>query len=288
MWSFQPLGINIMQEKEMTTYYVYALIDPRNNQPFYIGKGSNTRAQTHLYNMSGVRNQFKENKIAAIRSEGLEPIIEYLVQDIADEDLAYKLETQFIRHYGRKGYEANGILTNICIDSRPPAHKGKSYEEIYGLERAKEQREKRSRLQKERGGYGPKQHSAETKAKFKKLNSGISNGNSSGLTADDILKAGEEFCRFYDNKISNKKWQHWCKVKNLPVNRRSFRFQQDLFEVFEDKFGAKIVQDSLLWFYDPTTDRNWRCLDWELQWIPIPEGFVRGRGRVKKNNVGNT
>lgn len=147
----------------MTTYYVYALIDPRNNQPFYIGKGHGSRAQTHLYEMSKVKNQFKENKIAAIRRASLEPVIEYLVIDIPQEELAYQIEASFIKHYGRKAYDPKGILTNICADSRPPNHKGKTYEEIYGVDRAKEQREKRARLQRERGGYGPKSHTDATK-----------------------------------------------------------------------------------------------------------------------------
>jgi hypothetical protein len=152
-----------VQEAQIITYYVYSLIDPRNTQPFYIGKGNGTRAQTHLYNMSGVRNIHKENKINAIRSVGLEPSIIYLVENIEDESLAYDIESLYIKHYGRKGYDPGGILTNICTDSRPPNHKGKTYEEIYGLERAKEQKEKRARLQRERGGYGPKQHSEATK-----------------------------------------------------------------------------------------------------------------------------
>lgn len=152
-----------VQEAQMTTYYIYALIDPRNSQPFYIGKGHGSRAKTHLYNMSVVRNIHKENKINAIRSEGLEPGIIYLVENIEDESLAYDIESLYIKHYGRKGYDPGGILTNICTDSRPPNHKGKTYEEIYGVERAKEQKEKRARLQRERGGYGPKQHSEATK-----------------------------------------------------------------------------------------------------------------------------
>jgi len=152
-----------VQEAQMTTYYVYALIDPRNNQPFYIGKGNGSRAQTHLYDMAKVKNQFKENKIAAIRQAGLEPIIQYLIKDIPVESLAYEIESSYIKHYGRKGYDPNGILTNICTDSRPPNHKGKTYEEIYGVERAKEQKEKRARLQRERGGYGPKVQTDATK-----------------------------------------------------------------------------------------------------------------------------
>lgn len=266
----------------MTKYYVYALIDPRDHKPFYVGKGQGNRAKTHLYDMAGVRNQYKENKIAVIRAVGLEPIIQYWVENILNEELAYIIETSFIQYYGRKGYEPNGILTNICLDSRPPSHKGKTYEQIYGVERAKEQKEKRSRLQKERGGYGPKQHSEESKAKLRELNSGISNPNSSGLTSEEILKEGELFCKHYNYEISNKKWQHWCKSRKLPVTRRSFRFQDDIFTIFESKFQAKIVHDSLLWFYNPETNTNWRCFDWELNDINPPPGFERGRGKVKK------
>jgi hypothetical protein len=266
----------------MTTYYVYVLIDPRDHLPFYIGKGSGDRAKSHLCNLSNSRNQLKESRITSIKNEGFEPLIEYLIQNITNEDLAYELETAFIQYYGRQGYESHGILTNICICARPPNHKGKSYDEIYGVDKAKSQREMRSKLQKERGGYGPKKHSDKTKSKISKLNTGLNNSNSSGLSADDILKAGEEFCKFYDNKISSKKWSHWGKMKNLPVNRRSFRFEEDLFDVFKKNFGATIVYDSLLWFYNPITNKNWRCFDWELEWVSVPEGFVRGRGKVKK------
>ena len=156
-------------------YYIYALIDPRNNMPFYIGKGTGKRAHTHLWDMSRSDNIHKENKIDAIRKAGLEPQIEYLAEDIIDENLAYKMEEDLILRYGRKGYESYGILTNICLDARPPNHKGRTYEEIYGKEGAELQRVKRSQLQKERGGYGPKKHSEETRAKFRELTTGSNN-----------------------------------------------------------------------------------------------------------------
>ena len=124
-------------------YYVYELIDPRNNQPFYVGKGKGRRAKTHLWEIPETRDVYKENKIAAIRKEGLEPEIKYVVKNIADEKLAYDIETSIIKQYGRKGYDKNGILTNICEDARPPNHKGKSYEEIYGIEKAAELKEVR-------------------------------------------------------------------------------------------------------------------------------------------------
>lgn len=163
-----------MQETVLM-YYIYELIDPRNNQPFYVGKGKGRRAQTHLWVVPETRNEHKENKIAAIRKAGLEPKIRYVIENINDESLAYNIETTMIEKYGRKGYDKDGILTNICKDARPPNHKGKTYEEIYGAERASEQRRKRSQLQKERGGYGPNKHSAETKKLISEKSSGKNN-----------------------------------------------------------------------------------------------------------------
>jgi len=164
----------IKQEVELM-YYVYQLVDPRTGEPFYIGKGSGNRAESHFKETPDTRNQYKENKISSIRAAGLEPEIRYVAENIIDESLAYDIEASMIERYGRKGYDKNGILTNICKDNRPPNHKGKTYDEIYGPARAKEQRELRSKLQKERGGYGPTKHSEETKELFRLLNTGARN-----------------------------------------------------------------------------------------------------------------
>lgn len=170
----QSLAKYISQEYELM-YYVYQLVDPRNNLPFYIGKGKGRRAKTHLWDVPETRNVYKENKIQDIRCDGYEPKIEYIAENIIDEQLAYNIESGLIKKYGRKGYDVDGILTNVCIDNRPPNHKGKTYEEIYGSERAKQQRSMRSALQKERGGYGPKKHSEKTKKKLSELRSGVGN-----------------------------------------------------------------------------------------------------------------
>ena len=145
-------------------YYVYALIDPRNDQPFYIGKGTGKRAKTHLYNKRSKKdsNSFKENKIDKIRSEGLEPLV-CILKDNLDEQTAYDLEAQYIKMYGRK--EDSGILTNLCEDNRPPSIRGKTYIEAYGEEKAKEIIEKKRQAQIAAGGWGPKKHSEETKQK---------------------------------------------------------------------------------------------------------------------------
>lgn len=40
-------------------------------------------------------------------------------EKLSEED-AYKLETELIIKYGRKGIDKNGILTNRCLDRHPP------------------------------------------------------------------------------------------------------------------------------------------------------------------------
>ena len=102
-------------------YYVYLLLDPRkNNQPFYVGKGTKDRWKDHLNEtIHNTINKRKFNTIECIKKNSLEVGVKFMAE-FEDESLAYEYETKLIQMYGRKGYEQDGILTNICIDSRPP------------------------------------------------------------------------------------------------------------------------------------------------------------------------
>lgn len=110
--------------RQAISFYVYALINPLSNQPFYIGKGKGYRCYKHL-------NETKENTenykkwayIQGIRNKGHEPIVEKLYTDL-DEETAYYLEELLIWKYGRLGIDKDGILTNICASNRPPCLKG--------------------------------------------------------------------------------------------------------------------------------------------------------------------
>lgn len=154
-------------------FYIYRYTDPSNNQPFYIGKGKGTRATDHMMNVvKSPKNKTRfKNKIEALKQAGTPPIIHYIIENIIDEDQAYELEKKYIKLYGRKGYDDGGVLLNVCEDSRPPNHKGKTYKEIYG-DGWEEQIEKRRKIQLERGGFGPKKHSEETKNKISESNVG--------------------------------------------------------------------------------------------------------------------
>lgn len=59
--------------------YVYALVDPHNNEIFYIGRGSgNVRPFAHLSTSDKDNNEAKKERIAAIRSQGNKPQIEII------------------------------------------------------------------------------------------------------------------------------------------------------------------------------------------------------------------
>jgi hypothetical protein len=104
----------------MKTYYVYLLTDPRNNhEVFYCGKGHGDRWKSHLGHWSGNgKNNPTENKIKKIQSQGLQPGVKFLHENIVDEDEAYRLEENYIRDHFDK-------LTNLKIEAKPPLCKGR-------------------------------------------------------------------------------------------------------------------------------------------------------------------
>lgn len=167
-------------------YYVYGLIDPRNGQPFYIGKGKDDRALSHYRerNLLLEGNTKKTAKIRKLKSLNFKPMVEFYATNIISEEIAYSIEESLILFYGREGYEEGGILTNICLGSRPPNFKGKSYLDIMGADKARDLTEKKRELQLKAGGYGPKKHTEETKSKIKKSLM----GRSTRITTDEIKR----------------------------------------------------------------------------------------------------
>ena len=81
-------------------YYVYALIDPRDDSIFYIGKGTGQRLLAHGWEAhmaaDGRRHSEKIERIKAIRRAGLEPRIDVMRHGIVDEDDAFMVEAVLI------------------------------------------------------------------------------------------------------------------------------------------------------------------------------------------------
>lgn len=82
---------------EQLRFYVYLYVDPRTNQPFYVGKGQGQRALAHLADPSESR---KVARIREIREEGLEPRIDILVHGLPTEEAAFRIEAAVIDAIG--------------------------------------------------------------------------------------------------------------------------------------------------------------------------------------------
>ena len=95
-------------------YYVYKLIDERNNLPFYIGKGKNNRAISHIsrakkwkeknFNWSTNVNRKLYNKILSILDDGFDIKVIYVEKNL-EETLALETEKQLISEIG---------IENLC------------------------------------------------------------------------------------------------------------------------------------------------------------------------------
>lgn len=99
-----------LEVRERIGFYVYRLIDPRNGQTFYIGKGKGNRVFQHItgaLSLTEEESQTDSEKMRTIRqiqAEGLEPI-HIIHRHGMDEKTAFQVEAALI--------DATPGLTNI-------------------------------------------------------------------------------------------------------------------------------------------------------------------------------
>lgn len=80
-------------------FYVYELVDPRDDKVFYVGKGQRGRVHQHEVEARKGKVSAKCDLIRKIEADGL-AIIKRKVSYFEDEIQAYKAETALILQYG--------------------------------------------------------------------------------------------------------------------------------------------------------------------------------------------
>lgn len=96
-----------------TSYYVYALKDPRKSpaMPFYVGKGTGIRSHDHLTRPDATR---KGQRIREIEGAGATVLVVRLVDSLTEHQ-AMRLEAELIAAFGT--VDTGGLLTNSVLPS---------------------------------------------------------------------------------------------------------------------------------------------------------------------------
>jgi predicted GIY-YIG superfamily endonuclease len=89
----------------MKTHTVYALINPINSTPFYVGETTNLneRIKRHL-KCNDRHNKEKNDFILNLLSKGMAPDIRVIAIDIKTKEEAEKIESRFIQSYKASGF----------------------------------------------------------------------------------------------------------------------------------------------------------------------------------------
>ena len=131
-------GFSEKSLRALGEYYVYGLIDPRNHQIFYVGKGCGDRVFKHEEESLKSRNseKWKLKTIAEIHSAGLE-VEKIIINCGLTEDEAFAAEAALINAFN--------YISNIGLTNEVSGHHSKealsveNFERSFGAEELQEQ-----------------------------------------------------------------------------------------------------------------------------------------------------
>lgn len=95
----------------MNKFYIYCYIDPRNDEPFYIGKGCGRRDKVHFSKSSMEQDTLFYRKMRKLKHGRITPIVKRLVENVRELEAVY-WETWFICLIGRRDLGL-GPLSNL-------------------------------------------------------------------------------------------------------------------------------------------------------------------------------
>jgi group I intron endonuclease len=141
--------------------YIYKVTNTINDK-CYIGYTENPEARWVSHKKGAGSKRLHD----AMKHYGKDKFIfEVIAEDSVDNENNYIVEHNAMHPNGYNLTEGGGL---------PPNKKGQSYEDIYG-NGAEDQKKKRRQKQLDAGGYGPKEHTLETRQKISNALAGKNN-----------------------------------------------------------------------------------------------------------------
>ena len=98
------------------SFYVYALVDPRNQEIFYVGKGTGNRVFDHVNGAlnNAEKKTTKLDLIREIKNSGRK-VLQYIIRSSLSEEEAFFLEACLIDVLNFKDFNLNTTLSNIVL-----------------------------------------------------------------------------------------------------------------------------------------------------------------------------
>ena len=110
----QPVNAFPPEVIEKLKTYVYRLIDPRNGETFYVGKGKGNRVFAHIHGEHGIEGDDLDNKMKRIRQihlAGFE-VSHVIHRHGMDDPTAFEVESALMDAYTGLTNEAGGVGGN--------------------------------------------------------------------------------------------------------------------------------------------------------------------------------